>query len=221
MQNTLHGVLLRVKGIFCIRNTRYHIRDTNFMIRQISGTIIYKDDSSVILDTGGVGYKVFVAADTSEALAARAGSPVTLWTHLAVRENAMDLYGFLSAKDLDFFELMIGISGIGPKKAMSIISAASFSTIRRAVGAGDSSFLQKIPGVGKKNAEKIIMELSDKLSREDEDGMVVKDELDAHEALKALGYSFKEAKDALALVDKKLQGTSERVRAALKVIGRQ
>lgn len=220
MQNTLHEVLLKVKGIFCIRNTRYHIRDTNFMIRQISGTIIHKDGSSVILDTGGVGYKVFVAADTNEALAASEGAPVTLWTHLAVREDAMDLYGFLSQKDLVFFEMMIGISGIGPKKAMSIISAASFPTIRRAVGAGDSSFLQKIPGVGKKNAEKIIMELSDKLSREDEDGVVVKDELDAHEALKALGYSFKEAKDALALVDRTIQGTSERVRAALRTLGK-
>ena len=191
------------------------------MIRQISGTVIHKDESSVILDTGGVGYKVFVAADTNEALVASDGAPVTLWTHLAVRENAMDLYGFLSPKELDFFEMMIGISGIGPKKAMGIISAASFQTIRRAVGAGDSSFLQKIPGVGRKNAEKIIMELSDKLSRDEEDGAVVKEEIDAHEALKALGYSFKEAKEALALVGKDVQGTNERIRAALKVLGRQ
>jgi len=162
------------------------------------------------------------AVAVDEALAAgEGGAPVTLWTHLAVRENAMDLYGFLSPKELDFFEMMIGISGIGPKKAMSIISAASFQTIRRAVGAGDSSFLQKIPGVGRKNAEKIIMELSDKLSREEEDGAVVKEEIDAHEALKALGYSFREAKEALALVGKDVQGTNERIRAALKALGRQ
>ncbi|MBI2048993.1 MAG: Holliday junction branch migration protein RuvA [Parcubacteria group bacterium] len=191
------------------------------MIRQLSGTIIHKDDSSVILDTGGVGYKVFVADDTNEALAAAEAASVTLWTHLAVRENAMDLYGFLSPKELDFFEMMIGISGIGPKKAMSIISAAGFQTIHKAIRAGDSSFLQKIPGVGRKNAEKILMELSDKLSRDEESGAVIKEELDAHEALKALGYSFKEAKEALALIPATARGTSERVREALKVMGRQ
>ena len=176
------------------------------MIRQVTGTIAHHEGPYVILLAGGIGYKVFVARDTSEGLRGTE-HPVTLWTHLAVRDTAMDLYGFLSKSDLDFFEMLITISGIGPKKAMGIISAASFETIRRAVSAGDASYLQKISGVGAKNAEKIVLELKEKLPKGEGDGASLKEESEAHEALLALGYSAKEAKDALAAAGKEVHGT--------------
>src|SRR3989338_2246637 len=150
------------------------------MIRQITGKIAYAADNFVILEAGGVGYKVVATADTLAAIETK-GKSATLWTHLAVRENAMDLYGFLSKKDLDFFELMLTISCIGPKKAMGILSAASFETIRKAVATGDPSYLQKISGIGKKNAEKIILELKDKLPKGEDDGKTFTEERDAQE----------------------------------------
>jgi len=190
------------------------------MIRQIKGEISHQEGTRLILNTGGLGYRICVAADTAEALRGKAGA-VTLWTHLAVRENAMDLYGFLSKKDLDFFELMLTISGIGPKKAMGIISAASFETIRKAVATGDPSYLQKISGIGKKNAEKIIIELADKIEKIEGDTASLREEIDALDALQALGYSAHEAKDALAAVSKKTRDVGARVREALKKIGKQ
>ena len=195
---------------------RYYVR----MIRQITGKIAYAADNFVILEAGGVGYKVVATADTLAAIETK-GKSATLWTHLAVRENAMDLYGFLSKKDLDFFELMLTISGIGPKKAMGILSAASFETIRKAVATGDPSYLQKISGIGKKNAEKIIIELADKIEKIEGDTASLKEEIDALDALQALGYSAYEAKDALAAVSKKTRDVGARVREALKNLGKQ
>ncbi len=190
------------------------------MIRQLTGKITYTGDNFVILDIGGVGYKVFVAADTGAAL--KVGEkPATLWTHLAVRENALDLYGFLSKKDLDFFEQLISISGIGPKKAIAILSAASFETIRKAVVTGDASYLQKISGIGRKNAEKLVLELKDKLPKDAGDGAGFREEVETMEALQALGYSFLEAKTALAHIPQAAKSTNERVRAALKALGKQ
>ena len=189
------------------------------MIRQLTGKITYTGDNFVILDTGGVGYKVFVAGDTGLKLAG-VEKPTILWTHLAVRETAMDLYGFLSKKDLDFFEQLISISGIGPKKAMGILSAASFETIRKAVVTGDASYLQKISGIGRKNAEKLVLELKDKFEKGEEDSGTLKEELEVIEALKTLGYSFREAKDAIDIIPKTAKSTNERVREALKALGK-
>ena len=119
-----------------------------------------------------------------------------------------------------FFEMLIGISGIGPKSAMSILSAAPIETLRAAVSSGDPTHLTSISGIGKKNAEKIVLELKGKLVfTSDEMTGVMKDESDVVEALKSLGYSQKEARDALKRIPKEITGTSEKVKHALKVLG--
>jgi holliday junction DNA helicase RuvA len=187
------------------------------MIASLNGTVRHKDLNHLIVDVGGVGYKVFVSGEVS--VESVLSQPIFLWTYLAVREDALDLYGFTDRDTLDLFSLLITISGIGPKTALGILNVASPATLRQAVGSGDTSYLTRVSGIGKKNAEKIVLELKDKLKFSEEDrGVDVKSEGDALEALISLGYSERDAREALKKVSKEIVGASERVRAALKLL---
>lgn len=189
------------------------------MITSLSGTVRHKDLHHIVLDVGGVGYKVFVTTDT--ALDAIPGQPLFLWTHMAVRETSQDLFGFLDKENLDVFELLITISGIGPKTALGILNVATPSMLRQAVASEDTSYLTKVSGIGKKNAEKIVLELRDKLVTSTEDHRTdLKSEGDALEALISLGYAEREAREALKRVPKETEGTAERVKAALKIVSK-
>ena len=190
------------------------------MISSLSGTVRHKDLHSVVIDVGGVGYKVAVTTDV--ALETQPSSPIFLWTHLAVRENALDLYGFPDKETLEVFELLITISGIGPKTALGIMNVATLSMLRQAVASSDTSYLTRVSGIGRKNAEKIVLELRDKLKVSDEDkGIDTRTEGDALEALVSLGYSERDAREALKQVPKNnVEGASERVKSALKVLSR-
>jgi Holliday junction DNA helicase RuvA len=191
------------------------------MISRLTGQIVHTADKYVVLDVNGVGYKVFVIADLISKTNKTA--PVTFWTYQAVREDALDLYGFASLSELSFFELLITISGIGPKTALGILNVASIQSLERAVQSGDSSHLTKMSGIGKKMADKIVMELKDKIetiahSPEHEETM--KTDADALEALKSLGYSQTEARETLKKIDKKVTKTSDKVKEALKILGK-
>ena len=181
------------------------------MISHLSGTILYIDISHAVIDVSGTGYKVFATANTLDTL--KVGEIASLWTHLAVRETALDLYGFLGRQDLSFFELLITISGIGPKTALGILNVASIDTIRNAVFSENTANLVKISGISKKTAEKIVLELRGKLDgalSESEEGY--QDDSDTLEALTSLGYSQKDVREALKVVPKHITGTSERVK---------
>ncbi|OHA88159.1 MAG: Holliday junction DNA helicase RuvA [Candidatus Zambryskibacteria bacterium RIFCSPHIGHO2_01_FULL_43_27] len=186
------------------------------MISHLSGTILHKNEGNLTLDVNGVGYKISVTGTTLENLK---GVSAELWTHLAVRENAQDLYGFQTYEELEFFELLISISGIGPKTALGILNVATLETLKQAVLHGNTAHLIKVGGIGKKNAEKIVMELSGKLGdSERKDGGELREEEDVLEALTSLGYSQKEARDAIQSVKKDVVGTSEKVKQALKIL---
>lgn len=188
------------------------------MISSLSGTVRHKDINAVVVDVGGVGYKIFVTGET--ALDAEPSSPIFLWTHLSVRENSLDLFGFLERELLETFELLITISGIGPKSALGILNVATPAMLRQAVGSGDTTYLTRVSGIGKKNAEKIVLELKDKLKISSEDAKVdTRSEGDALEALVSLGYSDRDAREALKQVPKETEGASERLKAALKMLG--
>ncbi len=189
-----------------------------YMISHLRGTVIDIEERSIVLETNNVGYKVFV---TNDSLAkAKHGSELALWTHLAVREDSQTLYGFADKEDLDFFELLISISGIGPKTALGILNASSPDAIRNAVSSGDTSHLTKVSGIGKKMADKIVLELKGKLSDGTGNGIALRDEVDALEALKALGFGHKEAREALKEVGETVTNTGERVKKALKILGK-
>ncbi len=149
----------------------------------------------------------------------RINKETTVWTFLAVRENALDLYGFLQKADLELFEMLITVSGIGPKTALSVLTAVLPETVRIAISSGDSSYLTKVAGVGKKIAEKIIIELRGKFEGLDGSHLQLQKDSDATEALKALGYSQSEAREALKKVSADIDNAGEKVKQALKILG--
>lgn len=196
------------------------------MIGSIKGQITFKNDKFIIVETGGVGYKISVSPDTLSRLDAHRlhsgqnDSIVSFWIHTHVREDILDLYGFLDIKELEFFEMLINVSGIGPKGALGILGIASIETLQRAISTGDIAYLTKISGIGKKTAEKIIIELRDKMQNkntEEKGGSSLRDELDALEALKSLGYSQNEAREALKEVSPEAN-TNTKIREALKIL---
>ena len=130
------------------------------MIAQLTGQIAHRDEKGVILDVAGVGYRVSLSVESLKALP-RSESTAKLHTHLAVRENALDLYGFVTRDEHDFFELLLTVSGIGPKSAIAILSLATPKMLERAISAGDAAYLSKVSGIGKKSAENIALELKD------------------------------------------------------------
>ena len=190
------------------------------MIAQLQGTIIHTDTRSIVLDVHGVGYKVWIGSEQLQKMAKNKAENVRIWTYLAVRENALDLYGFANAEELETFELLITISGIGPKTASGILNVVSIATIRSAIATNDPSYLTKVSGIGRKNAEKIVRELSDKIGVLESDMPTgnMKQESDVIEALKSLGYAEREAREALKKVPADVVKTGERVKAAMKIL---
>lgn len=193
------------------------------MISRITGTLLELSLKHAIVDVAGLGYKIAVAGETLEALAGNVGKPVSLFTYLAVRENSLDLYGFKSQDALDMFEMLITVSGIGPKSALGILSLASAHTLREAIMSEDTSYLTKVSGIGKKNAEKIVLELKGKFKDSEyvtEGGKDVTKEALAVEALKSLGFDEKEARDIVKKMDKDLSAEGM-IKLALKEIGKR
>ena len=190
------------------------------MIAELTGEVKRKNGRGIVLDVHGVGYRAHLVKEHLEKL--KIGAGVTILTYLAVRENALDLYGFADAEALDYFELLITVPGIGPKSALAILSLAAPEVLRRAILADDTPYLTRVSGIGRKSAEKIIVTLKDKLGRlaTGESGLLA-DEVEALEALQALGYTLAEARGALKNIPPEATDTGEKVKAALKRMGKQ
>lgn len=188
------------------------------MIGHLEGTIKALRAGFCLISAGGVGYKV---ATTKYVLARLSvGAPTALWTHLAVREDLLDLYGFETEEELHLFEQLITVSGVGPKSALAILDIASTETLRTAIAKGNSEYLTKVSGIGKKTAEKIVFELKDKIGIGSEElSETFKGDGEALEAMRSLGYSHAEARDALRKVPETVIGSSARLREALKQLG--
>ena len=182
-------------------------------------------NGAILLDANGVGYEVRVPpADIIDA-ELREGDPLELFIHTAVRDDAIDLYGFPTREELSFFKLLMSVSGIGPKTALSILTVADVPSLKRAVAAGDATVLTKVYGIGKESAERIIVELKDKLAKEQvlsgdvTDGVHISAETDVLEALEALGYSAAESRRALKAVPRDTTDVRQKLAAALKELG--
>ncbi|MEX0931962.1 MAG: Holliday junction branch migration protein RuvA [Candidatus Paceibacterota bacterium] len=189
------------------------------MIAQLTGTVAHIEEKYIILSVHDVGYRLFITLESLSQISV--GETRTFWTHLVVREDVLDLYGFLSLKEKQFFELLISVSGVGPKTALSILSIAGIETLTQAIVHNDTSYLTKVSGIGKKNADKIVLELKDKFEHmKDSENIHTTEEIDALEALLALGFSRNEARDALKKVPASAESTSERVTLALKYLGK-
>jgi len=199
------------------------------MIAHLSGTILYKEPKYAIIQTNGVGYKVSMTEKDLEV--ARLGEHISVWVYTAVREDAIDLYGFILKESREMYDHLLTVSGVGPKTALSILNAAGHERIREAVVTGEISYLTSISGVGKKAAEKIVLELKGKIGALEGVGAdggyastslspTGQSDIDTIEALKSLGYTHKEAKEALEKLgaDMRAKDTSEKIKALLKVL---
>ena len=190
------------------------------MIGSLHGTIQKTLPKEILLEVAGVGYRVSVADRLLSTLSE--GTEITLLTYLAVREDSLTLYGFENEAGLELFELLLSVSGIGPKGAMGIVSGSDPSAMKHAIALGDSAYLTKISGVGKKSAEKIILELRDKfrdlpLSDSTYAGQA---EREALEALESLGYSIRDIRDVVHTIARHHQEPKGIIAEALKALGK-
>jgi holliday junction DNA helicase RuvA len=191
------------------------------MIGKLTGTLGEKNPPQVLVDCNGVGYEVDVPMSTYYNLPG-VGERVTLLTHFVVREDAQILYGFASASERATFRQLIKIAGVGPRTALSVLSGMSVADIAQAVTAQEAGRLVKIPGIGKKTAERLLLELKGKLGADlGVPGAVIAtdDGADIVQALVSLGYSDKEAAAALKSLPKDV-GVAEGIRLALKALAR-
>ncbi len=191
------------------------------MIYSVSGKIMIKNASTLIVSAGGFGLKI-IAGERTIKIAGPEGADIMLFTHFHVREDAMDLYGFLAEDELTFFELLISVSGVGPKSALSILDIASLDDLAAAIKEGRPDLMTRASGIGRKTAERIIVELRTKVQSVRSGAVVEKMEADADliEALSNLGYRREEARAALQKVEESVVGVEGRLKAALKLLSR-
>lgn len=192
------------------------------MIVLLTGSVVGKRPGGVILDVGGVGYELAMSTASLAALPAD-GDTVTVHTYLHLREDAVSLFGFESAAEKEFFERLIGVSGVGPKVALAALSALSPGALAEAIARGDVAMISSTPGIGKKTAERIILELKDRLDMPDLSGVPAAVAPDAYsEALDALvemGFSRTEVARAMADAADEEARAEDLVRHALKRLG--
>lgn len=200
------------------------------MFYSLTGKIVYNDPQSVAINCGGVAYKCTVSFNSMTKIGS-IGSEATLYTYLAVREDAMELYGFADEDELNFFKLLISVSGVGPKVAMAILSAHTTASLSLCIASGDVKAISKSQGVGAKTAQRIVLELKDKVAKiaptsvkttETADNYAVLGSAnvsDAISALSALGFSQSEAGRVLSGLDPQLP-TEELIKQGLKLLTR-
>ena len=190
------------------------------MISYLHGIIKIKIDKFIILEVNDIGYKIFAPQNVLESLNAE-GEEQELFIHHHVSEEREELYGFLNFQDLEFFELLMSVSGIGPKSALGVMAQADTQTLKTAIVMEDKSIFTKVSGVGQKTAERIILELKTKIPADiaSSSGYGNQD-LEALDALIQLGYSQKEAREALRQAPRDLTLASERIKWALQNLGK-
>ncbi len=192
------------------------------MIYAVSGTLRLKADAFCVIEVSGISLKIKTSVNTLKSLP-QPGASVKLLTHLHVREDALELFGFGSESELELFEMLIGISGIGPKSALGILGIETVENLRAAISEGRAELLTKCSGIGKKTADRVVLELRNKVFHEGSAAIVglMESDRDIVDALGNLGYSKAQARAALANIDPAITGTEARIKAALKILKAQ
>jgi Holliday junction DNA helicase RuvA len=200
------------------------------MLAYIKGTLEEKKKDYVVIDVGGLGYKVFMPETSIENIG-ELGDKVKVHTYYKVREDDISIFGFNTAEELRLFELLISVSGVGAKTAVVMLSTIKPSEFAMAVISNDITKLVKIPGVGKKSAQRIVLELKDKLNKEEGLGQIesakIKEEIqentnvnEAVSALRVLGFSVKEIESAFEKIDKQEKTVEDLIKSGLKVLSK-
>jgi Holliday junction DNA helicase RuvA len=191
------------------------------MIYSLSGTIKEKKERFGVVEVGGIGFKISTNERTLRNMPA-SGKPVSLYCHLHVREDALELYGFLDEAALKFFEQLVSVSGVGPKSAIAVMDIAPLTELTAAISENRPDLLTRASGIGRKTAERIIIDLRSKVRNKEAEVTVKKMEGDADlvESLVGLGYKRDQARSALDKVASNVMGIEDRLKAALKVLGK-
>lgn len=186
------------------------------MIYSITGTVSKKTPHYVVVENHGVGYKVFVSPVVCDKIPVR--EPVTLYCHQHIREDALDLYGFLEERSLELYEELLEINGVGPKSGLAIMDVDTLDHLIAGINEGRVDLLSRASGVGKKTAERIVLELKGKLAAVNTAGTISKMERDVEleETLVGLGYGRADARTAIEALDPKIEGFQDRLREVLK-----
>jgi len=191
------------------------------MISYLCGTVMAVGDRYIIVEVNGIGYRVSIPEKSMNSIA-KVGLQVKLFTHYSLnpRDGSVELYGFETPEELNFFELLTSVSGIGPKSAQAIISSADLQSLQIGIIRGDDEYLRKVSGMGPKTAQRLILELKNKVLAT---GAMTSAELgsesEAMDALVALGYSQYQAREAVRQVSDKAKTTEDKIKEALKVLG--
>jgi Holliday junction DNA helicase RuvA len=190
------------------------------MIYSVSGTLKIKARNFAVVEVGGIGLKISVSLRTREKLPPE-GERVTLSTYLYVREDALELFGFADAAELDCFEALTSVSGVGPRLALALLAVAPVQELVAAIAKGEAELLDRAAGIGRKTAERIILELKDRMRLVSGGGpslVAFEADEDIFDALRSLGYSLNQTKSAIAKIDPGLKDVGDRLRDALKKI---
>jgi Holliday junction DNA helicase RuvA len=191
------------------------------MISTLEGKIALKAEKYAIIESGGIGFRVNLSEKTLSKIPQSGGS-VKLFTYLAVKETGWDLFGFLTFEELDLFELLITIPGIGPKTASNILGLASVTDLEEAIVLGDETILGKVSGIGKKVAQKIVIELKSKVKKISKgEGSGVAGDIEVIDALVNLGYKIYEVREVLQKLPESIKGVENRVKETLKRLGKK
>jgi len=186
------------------------------MINYLSGRITIKKDKFIVLEVAGLGFKVFLSQKNISQVSE--GKEIKLFTFLDVKETSLNLYGFLDYKELEFFEILETIRGVGPKAALEISALGPLERIKDRISANDEKLFEGVPGIGKKKAMTIVLELSGKIKN-----LLPKKEKqeadEAEETLVGLGFSRQKIKDVLKSIPKGIKDTEQKVKEALKILG--
>jgi Holliday junction DNA helicase RuvA len=188
------------------------------MFGHITGKVFDLKGARAIVDAHGIGFVIHSTPSYLSKL--KTNQEVSFWTHTAVRETSIDLYGFETEEELRVFELLITVSGVGPKSGLAILSVAGVKSIEEAVGSGDTSSLTKISGIGRKTAEKIVLELNGKLISTRKGDVRTNEDVDVFEALKSLGYRERDIQETIKKLPKEITGTNEKIKYILKNLGK-
>jgi len=184
----------------------------------IKGKIISKRNNSLILENNNIGYQIFVPSFLLKEV--KIGQRIKLFTHLYLREDEAEIYGFKKEKELIFFRQLISIPTVGPKTALDVLSVAKIENLESAISAGKYEILTKVSGIGRKTAERIIVEMRGKIKRPFEKERLSEEDAEVIDALRKLGYSLKEARKAIRNIPEDLKDVSKKIKEALKILSK-
>ncbi|HNW96376.1 MAG TPA: Holliday junction branch migration protein RuvA [Candidatus Paceibacterota bacterium] len=190
------------------------------MFYSIEGILAKKSDKFIVIENHGLGFRIFVSQETGAKLP-KLGDITKLFLHHHVREDAMDLYGFLHKDEMELFELLISVSGIGPKTALGLIGLSSVENLKAAIISGKADFLHRAPGIGQKTAERIILELKTKIVEEGGDNSKLESDMELEDALVGLGYDKSVSRQAIKKIPGEIVDPEKRLKEALKLLSKK